>query len=34
MSTKFHIDNGCIDIYPPTKLEEGLRFAKLGKRAE
>lgn len=29
MSTKFHIDNGCcIDIYPPTKLAEGLQFAK------
>ena len=28
MSTKFHIDNGCVIIYPPTKLAEGLQFAK------
>ena len=28
MSTKFHIDNGCVVIYPPTKLAEGLQFAK------
>ena len=28
MSTKFRIDSGCIYIYPPTKLAEGLQFAK------
>ena len=28
MGTKFRIDNGCVVIYPPTKLAEGLKFAR------